>query len=250
MPITAVAPSSSGSPAATSAPNAISRITSVIGSERNSAFWKSSSNASPISFSADASPNSPITTSGCCFCSAATAASGASTASLAVSSSPGSSKLTSTERPSSETLPAFSGTSGLSTSLTPFVASSLVDDVVDRGGELRITDLEPVLALDEHGLAGLVGEAGGLDDLVAALGLAVAGVLVGERLVPDHPAEHGGEDHEGEPAEDGLLAVLRAPAAGARSETLRLHSGEHLWGERERDLGSAPQRAIKHAGRP
>ena len=126
MPITAVAPSSSGSPAATSAPKAISRITSVIGSERNSAFWKSFSNASPISFSAEASPNSPITTSGCCFCSVATAASGASTASLAVSSSPGSWKLTSTERPSSETLPLFSGRSGFWTSLTPFVASSLV----------------------------------------------------------------------------------------------------------------------------
>ena len=45
MPITAVSASSSGSPAATSAPNATIRISSVIGSERNSAFLKSLSNA-------------------------------------------------------------------------------------------------------------------------------------------------------------------------------------------------------------
>ena len=82
MPITAVAPSSSGRPAATSAPNATSRISSVIGSERISAFWKSSSNASPISFSADASPNWPSVTLGCSFWSAATVASGASTSVL------------------------------------------------------------------------------------------------------------------------------------------------------------------------
>ena len=123
MPITAVAPSRSGRPAATSAPKAINRITSVIGSERTSAFWKSSSNASPISLSAEASPNWPSWTSGCAFCNAATVASGPSTRSLAASSSPGSSKFTSTERPSSETLPANSGSSGLSMFSTPLVWS-------------------------------------------------------------------------------------------------------------------------------
>ena len=41
VPATAVRPSSSGSPAATRAPNATSRISSVIGSDSVSAFWRS-----------------------------------------------------------------------------------------------------------------------------------------------------------------------------------------------------------------
>ena len=57
--ITAVRPSSSGTPAATSAPNARMRMTSVIGSERNSAFLKSSSNAFESALFALAEPNSP-----------------------------------------------------------------------------------------------------------------------------------------------------------------------------------------------
>ena len=60
--ITAVTPSSSGTPAATSAPNATMRMIRVIGSERTSAFWKSSSNAFEIALSALASPNWPTYT--------------------------------------------------------------------------------------------------------------------------------------------------------------------------------------------
>ena len=57
--ITADRPSSSGTPAATSAPNANTRISSVIGSESVSAFLKSSSKAFESALFALAEPNSP-----------------------------------------------------------------------------------------------------------------------------------------------------------------------------------------------
>ena len=57
VPATAVRPRSSGRPAATRAPNATSRISSVIGSDSVSAFWRSFSNAAMSSFSELASPN-------------------------------------------------------------------------------------------------------------------------------------------------------------------------------------------------
>ena len=88
MPTTAVTPSSSGTPAATSAPKATIRMSSVIGSERNSAFWKSSSNAFESALSALASPNCSTNSCGLAFCAAAVAASVASTRSSVTSSSP------------------------------------------------------------------------------------------------------------------------------------------------------------------
>ena len=60
--ITADRPSSSGTPAATSAPKASTRMISVIGSESVSAFLKSSSNAFESALFADAAPNSPTKT--------------------------------------------------------------------------------------------------------------------------------------------------------------------------------------------
>ena len=90
-------------PAATSAPKASTRITSVIGSEVTSAFLKSSSNFFEIALSALASPNCSMRSSGFARWAAAVAASVASTRSLASSSSfAASSKLTSAERPSFE----------------------------------------------------------------------------------------------------------------------------------------------------
>ncbi len=104
MAATAVIASSSGIPAATSAPKASTRITSVIGSEVTSAFWKSSSNFLLSALPALASPNCSIRSLGLAFCAAAVLSSVASTRSLASSSSLAvSSKLTSAERPSSET---------------------------------------------------------------------------------------------------------------------------------------------------
>ena len=57
--ITADRPSSSGTPAATSAPKASTRMISVIGSESVSAFLKSSSKAFESALFALAPPNSP-----------------------------------------------------------------------------------------------------------------------------------------------------------------------------------------------
>ena len=121
---TAVTPSSSGTPAATSEPNATIRMSSVIGSERTSAFWKSSSNAFEIALSALASPNWPTNTCGLAFCAAAVAASAPSTRSSVTSSSPGISNVTSAERPSSDSWPSLPLASGDSTLSTPFTRSS------------------------------------------------------------------------------------------------------------------------------
>jgi hypothetical protein len=104
------------------------------------------------------------------------------------------------------------------------------DHLLDRGVDLRIVGLDRPLALDEHLLDDLVGIVGGLDDHLAALGLAVAGSRDVELLHADAAADGEGEDHEGEPSEDGGLAVLRAPSAGARREVaFRLHD-DSWWG--------------------
>ena len=91
-------------------------------------------------------------------------------------------------------------------------------DVLDGRGDLRIVSLDRALALDQHLLAGLVGEPGGRDDHVAALGLAAARLGVVDRVQPDPPADDGGEHDEQDPADDGQLAVLRAPSTGSRRE--------------------------------
>ena len=104
---TAVIARTSGTKAASSAPKARIRITSVIGSEVNSALRKSSSKAFESALSALPSPNCSIRKLGCCFASELTASSDGST--LSAGLSPGSSKVTSAERPSSESWPALSG---------------------------------------------------------------------------------------------------------------------------------------------
>ena len=81
------------------------------------------------------------------------------------------------------------------------------------------------LALDEHPLARLFGEAGGLDDHVAALRLAAAGRRLVEIVLADLAADDDGEDDEQDPAEDGRPAVLGAPTTDARCEIAGLHDG-------------------------
>ena len=78
---------------------------SVIGSEVNSARWKSSSNAPLICSSALAPPNSPTKKPGLDSATDAIAARVSVAASVAFSASPGSSKLTTAECPSSEIAP-------------------------------------------------------------------------------------------------------------------------------------------------
>ena len=81
--------SSSGTPAATSAPNAITSTTSVSGSEVNSAFLKSSSKLWLIALSELASPNASTRSPLCARCAAATAPRASSTLFSVSSGSPG-----------------------------------------------------------------------------------------------------------------------------------------------------------------
>ena len=115
---TEVRPSSSGMPAATRAPNAITRMISVIGTEVTSALAKSSENALPSALLALAPPNSSTRSCGFWCPALTTAASIGSMRSLALSESPATLKLTSAERPSLETCPAFARSSGDLTSDT------------------------------------------------------------------------------------------------------------------------------------
>jgi hypothetical protein len=117
--MTAVNPSSSGMPAATSAPNASTRMTSVIGSDSVSAFLKSSLKDLSIALLALASPNWPTNTSGLSALTFATAAITGSTSFSVRSLSPLSWNLTSTERPSLETWPSLPLAYGDFTSDTP-----------------------------------------------------------------------------------------------------------------------------------
>ena len=103
---TAVTARSSGTNAASSAPKARTRITSVIGSDVNSAFLKSSANAWDSALSALPSPNCSMRKSVCRLSRAATASRDGSMRSSAFL--PGTSKVTSAERPSSERCPALS----------------------------------------------------------------------------------------------------------------------------------------------
>ena len=89
-------------PAATSAPKASTRITSVTGSDVNSARWKSADMRSLIALLALPSPTSPMNSPGWARCTAAVAASAGPTRSEAVSGSPVSWNVTSAERPSRE----------------------------------------------------------------------------------------------------------------------------------------------------
>ena len=118
-------PSSSGTPAATAAPNAISRMISVPPMEKFWDFTSSARSLAPRACCCDASPCSWTSSSGCAFWTAATWASGGSasvsSASICclVSTLAGSENVTRTERPSLETVFArYCAFSGLWISLT------------------------------------------------------------------------------------------------------------------------------------
>ena len=116
MAATAVAPSTSGRPAATSAPNAATRMISSRPYEIVSAFLPSFASWAAISLAAEASPNCSTRTPGWALWTAATAASGFSTSCSTCSSVPPMSKFTRTERPSLET-------SGVSIPVMPSIRS-------------------------------------------------------------------------------------------------------------------------------
>ena len=101
--MTADSASSRGTPAATIAPKARTRISIVIGSDSVSAFLKSSLKAWSSALLALASPNWPTTTPGCWALTRSMAATTGSIAFDVWASSPRTSKVTSAERPSFET---------------------------------------------------------------------------------------------------------------------------------------------------
>ncbi len=224
-------PSSSGTPAATAAPNAISRISSVPpiencmglrlvgalgGAER---LLPPTHRRTPRRAAAGA-PSGPRRRRR----AAPRPTSRSSRPSAAVSYLPGSVKFTTTERPSFETVSArWLASSGLSMSRDAVDLPEATDDVLHGGGHFRIAGLDRALALDEDALADGLGEAGVGDDHVAALGLAVAHRRRLEVLLADLAADHGGEDDEEDPADDGGLAVGGTPSAGACREVARLH---------------------------
>ena len=93
-------------------------------------------------------------------------------AARACSSEPGSVKFTTTERPSAETVLTRSpGRAGSRCRRGPSIRRRRRTTSADRRGDLGLIG---ALALHEDLLAGLLGEARGVDDHVAALGLAVA----------------------------------------------------------------------------
>jgi hypothetical protein len=108
---TAVIASSSGMPAAMSAPKETSRISRVIGREVVPAFARSALKTSWNSFSELAEPDCSMRRSGCAFAAASTVATEASTAlsTAASSADPGISNVTSTAWPSGDTEPPWSG---------------------------------------------------------------------------------------------------------------------------------------------
>jgi hypothetical protein len=63
-----------------------------------------------------------------------------------------------------------------------------------------------------------------VDQAVGLAGLPDVVVLVGRLLDADGAADDEGDRDEGQPAPDRLLAVLGAPAAGTRSESVRVHA--------------------------
>ena len=117
--ITAVSPSSSGTPAATSAPKARTRMISVIGSESVSAFLKSSANDFESALLALASPNCADEDARVAGLDRRRPRPRSGRSLRRWSSSPRSLKSTSTERPSLETWPSLPLAYGDSTSETP-----------------------------------------------------------------------------------------------------------------------------------
>ena len=94
--------------------------------------------------------------------------------------------------------------------------------VVDGGPERRVIRRVPG-ALDHDRLVHLLG-VGPVDDHGGLAGLADARLGLAQGVGADVAADHEGEDHERDPAEDGGLAVFRAPVAGASGDvSLGLH---------------------------
>ena len=208
----AVTASATGSSAATSAPNAISRMPRATGTADSSAFLKSSPKASSNVLFMLAPPISSIRSSEWFFWTSATAFSTGSTRSPAVSASPRMSNWTSALRPSFERV---SVSYGDWTSVTLPVPSTAFDDVGDGRPERGVRGPDArVLRLDEDGLARGFVDPGVLDDPGGRVGLATELVALLDLDTAGRRAEAHRQDDEQHPDPDGRPAMLGAPAAG------------------------------------
>ena len=222
MPIvamTAVSASSSGTPAATSAPNAISRMIRVTGREVMSALPKSSWTTLLICCWVLASPNSPRVKPGCACCDVGDGLNGRLDAVHDVGCHcrrSGSAAAPSARR---RDLVRVRGGQRALEVLGVGERRELALHVDRHGAEAGSAAVDPA-ALDQHHLLGVLRSGIG-DRLIRTSGLADAGLGVLQRLGPGRAADHEGNDDEREPPPDGGLAVLCAPDTSAGRDSAR-----------------------------
>ena len=128
-----------------------------------------------------------------------------------------------------ESRPLLSVVYGSWTSVTPGDGLQPFGEVGGRGAEARVVVLDVLAGQQDHlALLLLVGL---LVGLVGVAGLADAELGLLERVGGDAAAEVEGDDHEGEPAEDGGLPMTSGPAADTCCEVaLGTHGGGLLKG--------------------
>ena len=215
-PSTAESASSTGTPAATTAPKASSRIRNVTGTVIRSALAKSRPTTSFTALSALAPPNSATVIRGCVRCTAATASSTGATCAGASSLGPARSNWTSVERPSFETTGAWTArTSGRCASVRWTSRTAAWRSAPPGSGPRDFT---------RDALGGGLVDVGVGEDLLGACRLAVRLLDVGQRARAEcRPEDDGGDDDE-QPAEGRAAGVIRAEAGGARGDVGR-HAG-------------------------
>ena len=220
--MTAVSPSSSGTPAATSAPKARIRMISVIGSERNSAFLKSSENDFESALLALAPPNcadEDVRVGGLDLRHRRDDRIDALARLVIVAADLELDEHRAAVLGDLALVALGVGRLDLGDAL---LARDAGDDVVDRLAHGRVGRLAALGGLDEDGLVLLLGEVV-VDQAVGLARLPDVVVLVGRLLDAEGAADDERDRDERQPAPDRLLAVLGAPAARTRSESVRVH---------------------------
>ena len=216
VPMTAVRPSRSGRPAATRAPNATSRISSVTGSDSVSAFCEVAlEDLHELLLGAGRAELGDVEVRMVLLHRLGDGQRGVDARLGLRERCRAPRRTTWTECLSGEIrpLPPCCVGRGELVRLGQRVHALL--EITHDGAVLRIARLQR-LALDEDGLAGAGGRLGEgvvLDRLCAA-GVTGGLLLGGLGAGAERPAEHEGGDDHGQPPEDGDLAVLGAPAPG------------------------------------
>ena len=203
-------------PAATSAPNAMTRMISVSGIEKTPALLRSFAKAMLTALAALAPPNSPTKKPGWARCASATLLRIGSSLSIAFLLSPRISNSTSAACLPCAIWPALAGSSGERMFCTAATVREAGHDVLDgrvEGGGA----CSKRAALDQHALTRGHLEPG-IEDPVHAARLAGARVGRIGLLRADLAAHREGDQHERKPAEGGGLPVSGAPAAHAGRE--------------------------------